>query len=359
MPLMPKPGAAAADIEGQRGNEPSDTIDRVVGGSVEIWDENDDCSPARAATRSSAKSFHAGIGRRSVFTTSGAPRESVLTGAERLATSPKAVVRAVWAALFCVFVDGISGYCVAANHVLMVSPGAHPGSFPHTNPFGIFTALYVMNGLSSLALVISSFVCGRLVDSHGARPVLLVLMLASAVLALARYFARASYWAFTVVYFLNCLFGASTAVTAAYIGKLFKDDRGKCDAYLGYSVAIMVVGRSSGGMLTILFPANLFYPLFPAAALSLLAFFVAHKFVLDPGKVMLLQGLNTKEKDAAEEDKKYPKEIHVFSAINIVIGAFLDNVGSLGIIRKYMYMYVCMCWGEGSSMCMSVLPARS
>ena len=63
---------------------------------------------------------------------------------------------------------------------------------------------------------------------------------------------------------------------------------------------------------------------------SLLAFFVAHKFVLEP------KSLHHNAPTQTEEENDDPDEIHMWTLFNIMFGALVDNVGSLGIVRKYL-----------------------
>lgn len=238
---------------------------------------------------------------------------------------------------FCVFVDAINLQCVTPNHPLMVTPEVHPESFPNTKPFGINAAMYMIQGLALVGLVISSFLFGYLSDKIGPRPAFLVLMLGSAVLSLAKYFARHSYWLFVAVSFVNGLFGGAIAVANGYVFLVFCDDRTRADVLFGRIIAVAVIGRSIGGLLTVLFPEHLFLPLIPAAILSLFAFFVAYKFVLEPKHIQHDAPNQTEEEDS----DAVPDEIHMGTLLNIIFGALLDNIGSLGIVpfavRSVMY----------------------
>ena len=117
-------------------------------------------------------------------------------------------------------------------------------------------------------------------------------------------------------------------MTNGYVSLVFCDDRTRADALFGHIIAISVITRSIGGLLTVLFTDILFFPLIPSAIFSLLAFFVAHKFVLEP------KSLHHNAPTQTEEENDDPDEIHMWTLFHIMFGALLDNVGSLGIVRK-------------------------
>lgn len=121
------------------------------------------------------------------------------------------------------------------------------------------------------------------------------------------------------------LFGSSVGTAMGYMCILFRNDRVKADAYIGYVMAAMVLGKGSGGLLTLLFPGNLFLPLIPAASISIMAFFIACKFVFDPK-----YNDNIDDREGINND--YPDSFHVRTLINVMFGAIMDNIGSLGIV---------------------------
>lgn len=111
---------------------------------------------------------------------------------------------AAYAAIVCVFFDAINLQCCAPNYPLMVTPGI-PQSFPSTAPFDTASSKYVIPGATRIATVLSNLMCGYLSGKGkiGARNTLQILMLGSALLTVAKYFARGSFWAFTVLCFAN------------------------------------------------------------------------------------------------------------------------------------------------------------
>ena len=52
---------------------------------------------------------------------------------------------------------------------------------------------------------------------------------------------------------------------------LYQGDREKADTFIGYVMAVMVLGRGLGGLFTVLLPENLFMPLIPAATINIFA----------------------------------------------------------------------------------------
>lgn len=102
---------------------------------------------------------------------------------------------------------------------------------------GIATAQYVLIFAISFGLVISNFLFGWLATKIGSRKCSLILMLGSVLFTVAKYFARGNYWAFTVLSFVNCLFGSSIAVGNGYMCLIFKGNRAKIDGYIGYLMA--------------------------------------------------------------------------------------------------------------------------
>ena len=182
-----------------------------------------------------------------------------------------------------------------------------------------------------MALVISSVFFGWLAMKIGSRKCTLILMLGSAVFTLLRFFAKGSFWGFTIMSFVNCLFASQVAVATGYMCLVFKDDRAKADGFIGYVMATSAASRSLGGLLTLMFPSSLFLPLLPAAALNVVAFLVVYKFVLQPK----LDDLDDGDKKDESEDGSLV-EIDKPALVNIVIGALVDNVGSLGIVREFV-----------------------
>ena len=124
------------------------------------------------------------------------------------------------------------------------------------------------------------------------------------------------------------MFGGNVAVANSYISLLFHKDRAKVDSFIGYVTATSIASFSLGGLLTIIFPANLFLPLLPAAAISSIALVVASVFVLEPSKIHPTPDTANEQKD------DLPTKLDKRLLCNIIFGALMDNIGSLGITRK-------------------------
>jgi hypothetical protein len=254
----------------------------------------------------------------------------------RLATSQKHVMRAILAVLVCVFVDAINLQCAAPNYPLMVTIGGHPDSFPNTDPFDFAAAQYMLYTAAKFGAFISNLTAGTMSDRYGRRRMLMIDLAGSVIFTLAKYFARNSYWMFVAMTFVNGLFASSASVALGYMADIFVNDRAKADMYMNNVVAIALVGRSLGGLFTVMFPDDLFLPLIPATALTFLGLLVAFKFVLEPRGV---RDDEAKEKkgtshgdEKAEQDP--PETMDNKTLFNIIFGALMDNAGSAGIIRK-------------------------
>ena len=102
------------------------------------------------------------------------------------------------------------------------------------------------------------------------------------------------------------------------------------DKMIGYVTATSIASFSIGGLLTILFPDNLFVPLLVAAGISFIAVLAAFAFVLDPGSYQKQRKHEEQDKD----DSNSPKVLDKKLLFNIVCGALADNIGSLGITRR-------------------------
>ena len=127
---------------------------------------------------------------------------------------------------------------------------------------------------------------------------------------------------------LTLLIPQSTTVGCGYMCLLFSDDRVKADKYVGYIWGAK--GMSAlGGALTLGFKSSLFLPLWPAAALNILAFFAVYLFVTEPRRTeetddKLEQGTTT------EGEEKHMRE-----KVPIILGAILNCLGSTGFTRMF------------------------
>lgn len=219
---------------------------------------------------------------------------------------------------------------VMPNYPLMVTPGANPDSFTSTGPFGITAAQYVLCAATAIAMMISNLFSGKLADILGQRRMALMLTTGTILCNVAKYRAKNSFWAFTALCFVNGLFGGCVAVANSYISLIFSDDRMKVDKMLGYVTATSIASFSFGGLLTILCADNLFMPLIVAACISFVALISVAALVLDPGALQ-------QRKSVEEEDSDLPTELDKALLVNIIFGALMDNIGSLGITREILH----------------------
>ena len=112
---------------------------------------------------------------------------------------------------------------------------------------------------------------------------------------------------------------------------LFNDDRAKADKYVGYIWGSK--GMSAlGGALTLAFKSSLFLPLWPAAVLNILAFFVVYLFVTEPRRTEET-GDKPEQQGTAEGEGNHMKE-----KVLIIFGATLNCVGSTGFTRMFKHV---------------------
>ena len=257
-----------------------------------------------------------------------------LTDSQSLATSGWTTKYASYAMLFCVLAEGIQEMSVMPNYTLMVTPDAHPESFTTTSPFGITAAQYVLCAATAIATMVSNLVSGRFADIYGQRKMVIVLTSGTIICNIVKYFVRRSFWTFTSMCFVNGLFTGNVAVANSYISLIYSDNRQMADNMIGRVTATSIASFSIGGLLTILFPENLFVPLLVAAGISFLAVLAAFAFVLDPGSYQKQRKLEDQDKEDRDSDS--PKVLDKKLLFNIICGALMDNIGSLGITRKSM-----------------------
>ena len=106
-----------------------------------------------------------------------------------------------------------------------------------------------------------------------------------------------------------------------------------------YLCDTVLLSSSLGGLLTLATPHDLFLPLIPAAAISFTALVVVYFFVFDP---VLHDADNHNSEQESEVDDvsqqlDVPEKLNKVVFANIVIGAFIDNIGSLGIYRECIH----------------------
>lgn len=122
------------------------------------------------------------------------------------------------------------------------SPGAHPDSFPTTEPFGFAAATYFVPMCALLGVAIASLVIGKLSDSKGRKPCILLCLYGTVVGCILKYLMRKNFWAYNAMNFLNGLLSASVPVSLAYAGDVNETKREK-DAKIGLLVGFPCLER--------------------------------------------------------------------------------------------------------------------
>jgi MFS family permease len=82
------------------------------------------------------------------------------------------------------------------NFAIMCAPGAHPDSFPSTEPFGFNSATYFLPMCTLVGVAIASIFIGTLSDRYGRKSLLRILGWVSAVGSVVKYFTSDTFWGF-------------------------------------------------------------------------------------------------------------------------------------------------------------------
>lgn len=217
------------------------------------------------------------------------------------------------------------------NFPIMATQGAHPDSFPDTKPFNFNSATYFIPMTSMMGIAFASLFMGQLSDKMGRKPIMLVLSVVSTAGSIVKYFTRNTFWAFCISNFLFGFFLGNLPVAMAYIGDIFENKAEK-EKQLGILVGVFVLGNSGGGVIAILMEnSGLFAPLWVGAAITGIASVLIAWYLIEPGDARLID----KHQDTAIEDDEdevaRPAEINNVVMWNVLIGALLDNIGSVGL----------------------------
>eukprot|EP00956_Cyclotella_meneghiniana_P028586 scaffold67020_cov22-Cyclotella_meneghiniana.AAC.1 len=217
------------------------------------------------------------------------------------------------------------------------SPGAHPDSFPTTEPFVFSAATYFVPMCALLGVAIASLVIGRLSDIKGHKPCILLCLYGTIVGCILKYLMRMNFWPYNAVNFLNGLLSASVPVALAYAGDVNETKREK-DAEIGLLVGISMLGTTGGGIIAILMQTNgLFTPLLIGAALSAVAAVLNTFMLIEPRDILASQSREREEMGLLVDDDdennaiKAPAVLNKKHFITIIVRALADNIGSAGL----------------------------
>lgn len=275
-------------------------------------------------------------------------RNATLPSRYRLVTEENVLRNSIQSVRFTTMCAAINTKMLNPNFPIMVSPGAHPDSFPSTEPFDFNSATYFLPLCSLLGVAISSIFLGQISDRVGRKRVLLVLAWVSVVGSIVKYFTRSTFWGFCISNFVFGFFLGNLPVAMAYIGDIFTTKSDK-ERELGILVSYFVLGNSGGGIIAILmFESGLFASLWVGAAILALAAVGTSWYMVEAGDPVLAKAVADRHKGEEEEVLARPETIDNKALFNIVAGAVADNFGSTGLfplclsplaIEQYLFRF--------------------
>jgi MFS family permease len=231
---------------------------------------------------------------------------------------------------FAVLCSAINTKMLNPNYPIMVTPDAHPDSFPDTEPFDFNSATYFLPMMSLLGVAISSIFVGQLSDKVGRKIVILVMAIVSGFGSIAKYYTRDTFWAFAITNLVFGFFLGNLPVAMAYVGDVFTSKTEKQNQ-LGVIVGIFVMGNAGGGIIAILMAeSGLFSPLWVGAGLMFVSSILVAKLLINPGDIRLEPIGKGLLKDMEEAEVR-PTELNKPAMWNIVLGALADNIGSTAL----------------------------
>lgn len=243
---------------------------------------------------------------------------------------------AIWVLRFAIFADTVNAQILGPNYALMVLENGHPDSFPTTQPFDFGAAYYLIPMSGDIGMVVSSLFFGYLSDKIGRKKCILTCMYFGAVGSVLKYFGRHSFWLFCAANFITGLFGGSLAVGMAYVSDVFPGDRERIDSEIGTLVAVSMVGRTGGGIVTILMQGlGLFEPLWVAVAVSVVAGILCQVWMHDANKAPVSTEMVDPEDNVTKVScnlEDICKSNNAKTLWNILAGELADNLGSIGLV---------------------------
>ena len=249
----------------------------------------------------------------------------------RLISEENVLQNSIQSVRFTIMCSSINIKVLNPNYPIMVTPGAHPDSFPDTKPFAFNSATYFLPLSSLFGVAIASIFVGRMSDRIGRKKVLLFLTSISAIGSVVKYFTRKTFWGFCSAQFVFGFFLGNLPVAMAYVGDVYtaKKEKGK---ELGILVSFYVIGNSGGGIIAILMNGSgLFSPLWVGAGLLAIAAVCTSWYMVDAIDLKAQGILDFDMNKGEEEQVVRPESIDQKVLLNIVIGAVADNFGSTAL----------------------------
>ena len=239
--------------------------------------------------------------------------------------------------LFAVFTKAACARVLNPNYPLMALSGGHEDAFPSTGPFDFSAATYFIYMAGSVGGFIANAVSGHLSDIVGRRPMILLCLFGAAGSTIARYLARHSFYAFCAFNFVTGLFGAMTALAVIFAFDVFPN-KSEADGAVGCILAADLIGRAGGGLMATIFPNDLFVALLPAASLVFVSGLCAVFYLPESSRYHVREKETPKSDDGSiiQNQSERPLDIHKPTLWNILIGNLFDNLGSLGLICKFV-----------------------
>jgi len=249
-----------------------------------------------------------------------------LAGYQELVTNKAVFLWSVNSLRFAIFSDTLSSMILYPNYALMADPNGHRDSFQSTTPFKFSSATYFIPMTALLGMAIAGTITGRLSDKVGRKPVILACLAGSVFGSIIKWTLRRSFWGFCIANFFNGLMSGSLPVALAYVSDVFTSLRQKSKQF-SVIVGFWVLGQSTGGIIGILMESRgLFAPLWAGAAIMVVAFLVNMKFLVEPGKIRVPAEIDGDEEE--KDELELPTGVDTQTLVHILIGAFLDIVGS-------------------------------
>ena len=120
-----------------------------------------------------------------------------------------------------VLTNAINTKMLNPNFAILALPGAHPDSFPNTDPFDFNSATYFMPLSALLGVAIASIFTGQWSDKVGRKYVLLICSWLSGIGSIGMFLAKSSFWGFCGASLAAGLVRGTLPVAMAYVGDVY------------------------------------------------------------------------------------------------------------------------------------------